>query len=280
MQWRCAHFSCIGQFAVLLSCGFYLPFTAIRLRVRKRGKPMFAWSCYDPSIVGYQTVTTPGAGGSMALSVQFETVDGKDEINIVDLFTVASHKGTPVFGANADQIWKYDPVSGWIKYWWCSTATKLGWVKQTDTSKVTEDTVKTGDTLIFRRGGGSTATTITLSGAVKLFAGETIYTGIKAGSSRFIGYPWPVEFDASTLPKYQTAGAKGTPVFGAHADQIWTYDSAKGWIKYFYRSASSGYCENGKTAAVSIPVPAGQGFIFRRGGGGAEETITFTYPAK
>ena len=214
----------------------------------------------------------------MALSVQFEPVDGKTEIAIVDLFTVASHKGTPVFGANADQIWKYDPVNGWVKYWWRTTSSN--WVKQGETSATT-DTVKNGDTLMFRRGGGSTATTLTLSGAVKPFAGQAVYEGIAANSSRFIGYPWPVDFNAATLPLYQTAGAKGTPVFGANADQIWLYDTVNGWIKYWYRSTSSAYCKQGTTTpATTISIPAGQGFMFRRGGGAAAETITFTYPAK
>ena len=213
----------------------------------------------------------------MALSVQFEPVDGKEEIKLTDLLTVAVHKGTPVFGTAADQLWKYDATSGWVKYWWKSTSSN--WVKQGETA-VTTDTVKSGDTLMFRRGGGSTVTTITLSGAVKPFEGQSAYANIAANSSRFIGYPWPVEFDASTLPLYQTAGAKGTPVFGTAADQIWIYDPTDGWIKYWYRSNISAYAKQGTTTAAKIPVPAGQGFMFRRGGGAAAETITFTYPAK
>ena len=133
---------------------------------------------------------------------------------------------------------------------------------------------------MFRRGGGSQVTTITLSGAVKPFAGETLYENIAAGSSRFIGYPWPVEFNAATLPLYQTVGPKASPAFGALGDQIWQYDVTAGWVKYWYRTASKAYCKQGTTTATDIIIPAGQGFMFRRGGGAAAETITFTYPAK
>ena len=209
--------------------------------------------------------------------MQFEPVDGKTEIPLVDVLTVATPKASPAFGVNGDQIWKYDAVTGWVKYWW-RTANK-NWVKQGQTVETT-DTVKNGDTLMFRRGGGSQVTTITLSGAVKPFVGQAVYENIAAGSSRFIGYPWPVDFNAATLPLYQTVGAKASPAFGVNGDQIWQYDVTAGWIKYWYRTASKAYCKQGTTTASDIIIPAGQGFMFRRGAGAQAETITFTYPAK
>lgn len=205
-------------------------------------------------------------------------VDGNETVNIVDLLTVATPKASPAFGDNGDQIWKYDPVAGWVKYWW-RTASK-NWVKKGETS-ATLDTVKSGDTVLFRRGGGGAATTITLSGAVRPFVATPSYSGISAGTSRFIAYPWPVSFDAKTLPSYQSVGPKASPAFGDNGDQIWLYDSTTGWVKYWYRTASKAYCLKGTTtAAEAISIPAGEGFFFRRGGGGAAETITFTYPAK
>ena len=231
--------------------------------------------CAAPPIVGYQTIDAPAAGQSTTLSVQFVPVDGAETVKIVDLLTVATPKASPAFGDNGDQLWKYDPTVGWIKYWW-RTASK-NWVLKGQTAATT-DTVSPGDTVLFRRGGGGTATTITLSGAVKPFTGSTQYTGIVAGTSRFIGYPWPVDFDAKTLPTYQTVGPKGSPAFGDNGDQIWTYDSKNGWVKYWYRTASKTYRMKGAaTDAESIMIPAGQGFIFRRGGGAQAETITFTY---
>ena len=99
--------------------------------------------------------------------MQFEPVDGKTEIPLVDVLTVATPKAAPAFGAAGDQIWKYDAVTGWVKYWW-RTANK-NWVKQGETV-VTADTVKTGDTLMFRRGAGAQAETITFTYPAKTTA--------------------------------------------------------------------------------------------------------------
>ena len=54
----------------------------------------------------------------MALSVQFTPVDGSETVKIVNLLTVAAPKASPAFGVAGDQIWKYDPADGWIKYCW------------------------------------------------------------------------------------------------------------------------------------------------------------------
>ena len=214
----------------------------------------------------------------MALSVQFTPIDGTEAIKLVDLLTVATPKASPAFSANGDQIWKFDATEGWIKYWW-RTANK-NWVKNGMTT-TTEDTVRSGDTLLFRRGGGAGATTITLSGAVRPFIATPEYSGITPNTSCFIAYPWPLAFDAKTLPLYQKVGPKAAPAFSANADQIWTYDPDLGWQKYWYRTASKAYRLNGATTdAESIMIPAGKGFMFRRGGGAQAETITFTYPAK
>ena len=210
--------------------------------------------------------------------MQFEAVNGKTEIPLIDVLTVATPKASPAFGGSGDQIWKYDPTDGWIKYWW-RTASK-NWVKNGQTT-VTEDTVRSGDTVLFRRGNSSPATTITLSGAVRPFEAQPVYDNITAGTSRFIGYPWPVAFDAKTLPLYQKVGPKASPAFGVNGDQIWTYDADFGWQKYWYRTASKTYRLNGAAAdAESIMIPAGEGFFFRRGNSSTAETITFTYPAK
>lgn len=214
----------------------------------------------------------------MALSIQFTAVDGVETIALTNLLKVATPKASPTFGDAGDQIWKYDPAKGWIKYWW-RTANK-NWVKK-DTTTTTEDTVKSGDTIFFRRGNNAAATTITLSGAVRPFEGQAVYENIAAGTSRFIGYPWPVAFDAITLPLYQSIGPKASPSFGDAGDQIWTYDADLGWVKYWYRTASRTYRKKDTTVdATAISIPAGQGFFFRRGNNSTAETITFTYPAK
>ena len=214
----------------------------------------------------------------MALAVQFTPVDGAETIKIVDLLTVGTSKASPTFSNNGDQLWKYDPNLGWIKFWW-RTASK-NWVKNGETT-VTEETVSPGDTVFFRRGSGGSATTLTLSGAVRPFVAKATYTGIAANTSRFIAYPWPVAFDAITLPLYQSVGPKGSPTFSNNGDQIWTYDADLGWKKYWYRTAGKTYRLQGASVdATSIELKPGEGFFFRRGSGASSETIEFTFPAK
>ena len=214
----------------------------------------------------------------MALAVQFTPVDGAETIKIVDLLTVGTSKASPTFSNNGDQLWKYDPNLGWIKFWW-RTASK-NWVKNGETT-VTEETVSPGNTVFFRRGSGGSATTLTLSGAVRPFVAKATYTGIAANTSRFIAYPWPVAFDAITLPLYQSVGPKGSPTFSNNGDQIWTYDADLGWKKYWYRTAGKTYRLQGASVdATSIELKPGEGFFFRRGSGASSETIEFTFPAK
>jgi hypothetical protein len=200
-------------------------------------------------------------------------------IPVTNLFTIAAPKGAPAFATGADQIWTYDITGGWNKYYY-RTASK-NWCKQGQ-STVTTDVLdrSSGSTIFFRRGVGGAATTITLSGAVKSFTASQVYSGIDAGTFRFIAYPWPVPFALDNLKTCQTA-PKGAPGFATGADQVWTYDVAGNtWVKYFYRSANKGYCRQGTTAITDAVVPAGDGFFFRRGVGGSSETITFTYSAE
>ena len=181
-----------------------------------------------------------------------------------------------MFAAGADQLWTYDVSGGWNKYFY-RTANK-NWCKQGQTTTTTDVLDKTtGSTIFFRRATGQAATTLTLSGAVKPFEASSVYTGIAGGTFRFIAYPWPLDFPLNNLKNCQAA-PKGGLVFAAGADQVWTYDMVgNNWVKYFYRTANKGYCLQGSTATTDAVVPAGEGFFFRRGTGGSNETITFTY---
>ena len=203
-------------------------------------------------------------------------MQGVTSIPVTELFTVASPKGGLSFANAADQIWVYDIAGGWNKYYY-RTANK-NWCKQ-GTSTTTTDTLdrNSGATVFFRRATGSAATTLTLSGAVKEFSAQTVYSGIAAGTFRFIAYPWPVAFPLNNLKNCQTS-VKGGLSFANAADQVWTYDmSNNNWVKYFYSSAKKGYVLKGGSTVTDAVVPAGEGFFFRRATGAATETITFTY---
>ena len=75
---------------------------------------------------------------------------------------------------------------------------------------------------------------------------------------------------------------KGAATALTSADQIWLWDTEAGdWVKYFYRKignqAAVGWCKAGATTKTTDKIPAGQGFFFRRGGGGTADKITFTF---
>ena len=198
---------------------------------------------------------------------------------------MASPSGAGSIGGTADQIWRWDTAGNdWVKYFYRSgrgvAADAVGWTKAGQTA-LTTDTVSAGETFFFFRG-GSSDTTLTLSGAVKQFAASASYSA-PSSCYVFMGYPWPVAF---AISKMSDAYATGTPAgagsIGGTADQIWRWDTTgNDWAKYFYRSGrgvtTPGWCKSGETAITTDTIPAGEGFFFFRGGSSDVE-ITFTYP--
>ena len=209
------------------------------------------------------------------MATQFQSATGTGALCINDLVKVASPKGMPGLTPAADQIWLWDSVNDeWVKYFYRST--NKVWCKQGETTQTT-DTIGAGKTLFFRRGGGGAATTITLAGGVVALTGEPTYPNLVAGKYAFMAYPWPVAMPIANFKKYQGA-PKGMPGLTPAADQIWLWDATNDeWVKYFYRSTNKVWCKQGETTETADVVPAGEGFFFRRGGGGSTDTVTFTF---
>ena len=188
-----------------------------------------------------------------------------------------------------DQIWRYDSGENmWVKYGYYKTSRTAtpAW-KRYDAAnnaflELTDDDVVTaGDTILFYRGGAQT--TLTLSGAVKAFVATPSYA-LSAHAYTFIAYPWPVAFPIADISNYY-AGV-GATSFGSLMDQVWRYDANENmWVKYgFYKTSRTAtpawkrYDSINNTfldLGESDVIPAGQGFLFYRGG--AETTLTFTY---
>ena len=237
------------------------------------------------NIVGYTTIDAPAAGNYKALSVAFDNVGSVKTYPIASLITCDAPKGAASALTSADQIWLWDTAAGdWVKYFYLKKGTQpaVGWCKKGETA-VTTDTISSGETFFFYRGTGGAATTLTLSGEVKAFDAQPEYDAPAAGNYKFIGYPWPVAMPIGGFEKYQGA-PKGAASALTSADQIWLWDTAAGdWVKYFYlkkgTQAAVGWCTKGETAVTTDSVPAGQGFFFYRGTGGAADKITFTYDA-
>ncbi len=230
------------------------------------------------NIVGYQTIDAPAAGKYAMLSVQFEGIGETTTIPIASLLSVGAPKGAKSIAFGADQIWLWDSAGAdWIKYFYRST--NQAWCKSGDTAATT-DTVKNGDTVFFYRGTGGADTTLTLSGGVCLFTATPTHTDLVAGQYRFMAYPWPIAMAIADFKNYQGA-PKGAKSIAFGADQIWRWDTENNdWIKYFYRSSNTSWCKSGEQSETTDTIPAGEGFFFYRGTGGATDTVTFTYPAE
>ena len=92
-----------------------------------------------------------------------------------------------------------------------------------------------------------------------------------------MAYPWPTPMTIATFKSYQGT-PKGAKSIADGADQIWRWDTeANNWVQYFYRSTNEAWCKRGETTETTDTIPAGEGFFFRRGVGGVEDTVTFTY---
>ena len=246
--------------------------------------------------VGYNTVTVP-AGGNVALGLQFEdvTLGSSIRISISNLVTVATPASNASWGNSMDQIWRWDTTrNNWQRYGFQKPRGGVASWKAYDNSAKTfsalteDDSLTVGDTFLFFRG-GSASTTITLSGGVKQFSAQKGYV-VPAGGNVFMAYPWPVPFAISDITQYyDNCTPASNASWGNSMDQIWRWDTTRNnWQRYGYQKPRGGtatwkaYDNSAKTFSALTEndvVPAGQGFLFFRGGSAAA-TITFTYAAE
>ena len=214
----------------------------------------------------------------------FENVDGSD-VAIKDLVTVGTPVGAAAYGTS-DQIWVWNTEDAtWTKYYYYSGRQGKKWIKTTDaaTAAETEDTLATGKTFFFCRASSAAGTTtLTLSGKVKVFDGESSFT-VSANQLAFAANPWPIELNIKDISNYYTSGTPvGAAAYGT-SDQIWLWDTATaGWTKYYYYSGRQGKKWIKTTDAANADettdvIPAGAGFFFQRSSSAsATATITFT----
>ena len=221
------------------------------------------------------------SGQFKALAVQFENVGG-GSISVKDVVSVDVPAGANAIADTADQIWRWNTASAaWDKYFYrVQRGTVYGWCKSGETAATTDE-IPAGETFFYRRGTGATATSMTLSGAVKEFSGSSQYTA-SSGQLVFMANPWPVNVVIADFANYQ-GSATGANAIADTADQIWRWNTTSAaWDKYFYRVQRGtvyGWCKAGETAATSDQIPAGEGFFFRRGTGSSLDTITLPAPS-
>lgn len=101
--------------------------------------------------------------------------------------------------------------------------------------------------------------------------------GFKALSLQFDDVQGVTSIPVAEL--FTVVSPKGGLSFANAADQIWVYDIAGGWNKYYYRTANKNWCKQGTstTTTDTLDRTSGATVFFRRATGAATETITFTY---
>ena len=219
--------------------------------------------------MGYQTVEVTQSRFT-ALGIQFTDVAATDTtIAIKDLLKADIPYGRSTLDVAADQIHVWTGMA-WNKYFYSSTLST--WVKDGE-SKATNDTVKNGDTVFFRRSARGNGT-ITLAGGVNVLS-ASLSCALTRSTFHFVCYPWPVDFAIDDF-KNCVDVPFGRPSLDAAADQVhvWTGMS---WDKYYYNSDLNGFVKDGEDEITKDKVPAGQGVFFRRSARG-DGTLTFTRP--
>ena len=177
-----------------------------------------------------------------------------------------------------DQIIKW-AGSTWEYYYYNSTVN--AWVKEGVTPLAeTTDTIKTGDTVLFRRAGrGATTDTASVPGEVMVLGGTKTVSTPKNGTV-FMTYPWPVAMKVKDLSKYIDQSVWGRPSRDNMADQIIKWVGSD-WQYYYYNSTVNAWIKDGVTPAeeTTDEIAPGEGFLFRRSGRGANtDTVTFKGP--
>ena len=193
-----------------------------------------------------------------------------------------------------DQIWRWDTtVNKWAKYGYQKPARNgtAAWRKydansNTFSELTSADVVLPGETFLYYRGNDASAT-FTLSGAVKEFAAQPVYT-IGSGHYQFVARPWPIGFKLSEINEIATWSSLTTvPGFGGAMDQIWRWDTTVNkWAKYGYQKpARNGtaawrkYDANSNTFSELTnddAIADNEGFLYYRGN---DATLTLTFKA-
>lgn len=257
--------------------GIIFPFHLLNITAQKQQNPFLATHGIRAFLrfqtsSAYQTV--PVAKNSMtALGIQFNEVGSQDkEIPVKSLLSVDVPK--PGTGANnlTDQIHVWTGAA-WKKYY---NQRNVGWVcvDQADKTVETEDTVKVGDGVFFRRPGSATAN-ITLSGEVCV-NDATMGVDVAKNSMTFFAYPWPTSIAISNFYNYVSVPKSGT---GANnlTDQVHVWGGAA-WKKYFHSRSLGGYASADDTTKLTEDkIESATCFFFRRPGS-ATATITFPRP--
>ena len=200
------------------------------------------------NVVGYNTTDMYTDGMFTAVVVPFLNVtDATKGLSLYDIEIANVTKNN--IAANADQIWIWKNGYAWDKYF-INTA---GQWKQTSGAK-TEFSVVYPDGLpegtgLYIKTKGSTAKTVTGSGAVDTVNPEVSTALFADGMFTYVGNPYPVitkitdstQFEIENVTKHNIA---------ANADQVWIWKNGYAWDKFFINTSSQWKHTSGAKAEI------------------------------
>ena len=239
------------------------------------------------SVVGYQTLTINPGFNMIALN--FQPLNGTEEIAISNLVTDTSALVAGNAAASADQIQVWDGSKFDVYFYRANKTTTPkwtkgpGWVKSSDSANLTGDTIARGQGVWFARPATAEAGTITVSGAVNA-APKThdISAGFNMISSAF---PTDLVLNGGTINWAECGAVAGNAA--ASADQIQVWDGEK-FDVYFYRANKTttpkwtkgpGWVKSSDSANLTTDtIPAGKGFWYARPSSSAAGTLVETSP--
>ena len=209
------------------------------------------------NVVGYNSTDMFTDGKFTAVVVPFLNVtDANKGLSLYDLTiaNVTKHASVP---ANADQIWIWQNGIGWDKYF----ITTAGLWKQTSGAKTEFSVIYPQGlpegTALYLKTKGSTAKTVTGSGAVDTVNDEVSATLFADGKFTFFGNPYPTATMISDANQFEIKNVTKHASVPANADQVWIWQNGIGWDKYFITTAGLWKQTSGAKTEFSVVYPNG-----------------------
>ena len=205
--------------------------------------------------VGYNSTDMYTDGKFTTVVVPFLNVtDANKGLSIYDITIANVTKNN--LPANADQIWIWQNGISWDKYF----INTSGQWKQTTGAKTEFSVIYPNGlpegTAIYLKTKGSTAKTVTGSGAVDTVNDEVSATLFADGKFTYFGNPFPTVTKISDGEQFSIANVTKNNL-PANADQVWIWQNGISWDKYFINTSGVWKQTTGAKTDFSVIYPDG-----------------------
>ena len=206
-------------------------------------------------VVGYNTTDMYADGKFTAVTVPFLNVtDSTAGLSLYDI-TIANVTKHNI-AANADQIWIWKDGIGWDKF---AINTSGQW-KQASGAKAEFSTVYPDGlpegTGLYIKTKGSTAKTVTGSGAVDAVNSEVSTPLYADGKFTYTGNPYPTVLNNANVEQFEIENVTKHNI-AANADQVWIWKDGIGWDKFAINTSGQWKQASGSKSEFTTVYPDG-----------------------